>query len=310
MAFLGAAAITATFQLLGFCAACAMRTEMFYDVFGGLNFIALAAYSTLGQPGGLGRLSNRSLIITCAFIVSRAWLLLFLGWRAHARGGDSRFDPLLRPKKGPIRYGMFLVFWVAQGVWVYCLSAPMLFINNNDSVGPAPNEIFGSGHILDTLLFLGFAFGIAIEIIADIQKARWVAAGRQGGFCSIGVWSLSRHPNYFGEMLQWLCCWLLAYSSSQAGLSDPVWWATSVSPLFTFHILMNTAATGVAQANGKGLKRYYESVYADAYRKYRASTSILIPMVGYKYVPMWLKRTLFLDLERYEYRPRERKKSE
>ncbi len=111
-------------------------------------------------------------------------------------------------------------------------------------------------------------------------------------------------PNYFGEMLMWTCCWLLALSSSPSGMADLSWWACAVSPLFTYQILLNTAATGVAQANGKGLKRYYESKHAERYKKYRASTSILVPMVGYRYVPLWLKRTLFLDLERYEYRPR------
>ena len=34
---------------------------------------------------------------------------------------------------------------------------------------------------------------------------------------------------------------------------------------------------------------------------YRASTSILLPMVGYKYVPQALRRTIFLDFERFEY---------
>ena len=38
-----------------------------------------------------------------------------------------------------------------------------------------------------------------------------------------------------------------------------VWWATAVSPLFTMHVLLNLPATGVAQANGKNLKRYYDS---------------------------------------------------
>ena len=53
----------------------------------------------------------------------------------------------------------------------------------------------------------------------------------------------------------------------------------------------------------KGLKRYYESPHAEAYKKYRASTSILLLFVGYSHVPLGLKRTIFLDLERYEYTP-------
>ena len=66
-------------------------------------------------------------------------------------------------------------------------------------------------------------------------------------------------------------------------------------------------------ANGKNLKRYYDACPKE-YASYRENTSILIPFVCYKNVPKCLKRTIFLDLERYEYRPSvqsaESKKSE
>ena len=72
---------------------------------------------------------------------------------------------------------------------------------------------------------------------------------------------------------------------------------------------MCMSSSGVAQANGKNLARYYDAWPAE-YSRYRASTSILLPMVGYAHVPLTLKRTLFLDLERYEYRPGSGKKCE
>ena len=68
------------------------------------------------------------------------------------------------------------------------------------------------------------------------------------------------------------------------------------------HILLNTGGTGVMNANGKNLKRYYDAC-PDEYARYRENTSILIPFVGYKHMPKFLKRTIFLDLEKYEYKP-------
>ena len=62
----------------------------------------------------------------------------------------------------------------------------------------------------------------------------------------------------------------------------------------TMHILLNTPGTGVPNANGKSLKRYYDK-FPEEYAKYREETSILSPMIGYKYVPMFLKRTIFFD---------------
>ncbi|CAE7293501.1 unnamed protein product, partial [Symbiodinium natans] len=157
----------------------------------------------------------------------------------------------------------------------------------------------------DWVLVAGFAYAVAVEILADIQKAQWVQAGRPGGFCQVGVWAFSRHPNYFGEIFQWWCAWALAYNSSQhaSGYTDPLWWACILSPAFTMHILLNLAPTGISNAEGKNLKRYYEK-YPEEYTEYRQNTSILIPMVGYRYIPLSLKRTIFFDFERYEYRPR------
>ena len=68
-------------------------------------------------------------------------------------------------------------------------------------------------------------------------------------------------------------------------------------------ILMTMEPTGLCNAEGKNLKRYYDKC-PDSYSKYRENTSILIPMIGYKYVPMFLKRTIFFDFEKYEYKPK------
>lgn len=68
------------------------------------------------------------------------------------------------------------------------------------------------------------------------------------------------------------------------------------------HILLNMQPTGISNAEGKNLKRYYDKC-PGRYAKYRENTSILIPFIGYGRIPEFLKRTLFLDFERYEYRP-------
>lgn len=68
------------------------------------------------------------------------------------------------------------------------------------------------------------------------------------------------------------------------------------------HILLNMEPTGLCNAEGKSLKRYYDEC-PERYAEYRESTSILIPMFGYKYVPMFLKRTILFDFQKYEYKP-------
>lgn len=283
------AAVTAGIQLTGFTVAYLLQTEVFYDVLGGINFLTLGVYSAIDgeYPGGSFTDDSRKVACTLIFICSRSWLLLFLAWRAYERGGDSRFDEVKE------KFGMFLIYWLFQGAWVFVISLPVVFVNSSDKP-----TTFG---ISDYIFIIGFGLGLLIEIAADVQKSRWVKAGRVGNFCQVGVWNYSRHPNYFGEILQWWSAWGFSYSSG-SGFGDVQWWVGILSPLFTMQILLFTGGTGVANANGKNLKRYYDKCPTE-YAAYRKATSILIPLVGYQFVPIFLKRTLFLDLKRYEYKP-------
>jgi steroid 5-alpha reductase family enzyme len=291
-----AAAITGGIQGLGFLVAYALQTEKFYDILGGINFLAIGIYSAIdgSSEDQLWSDDPRKISATVLFLVSRLWLLMFLSWRAHERGGDARFDEWL----GYDKFFIFGFVWFFQAVWVFCISLPIIFINGSDKVYDGLKPI-------DYVSIVFFAIAIVVEIAADVQKAVWVKKGRQGGFCQVGVWKYSRHPNYFGEMLQWWCAFGLAFYSG-TGWNDAQWWTSILSPLMTMQILLNTSGTGVANANGKNLKRYYDKV-PEAYAKYRKETSILIPMVGYQYVPMFLKRTIFFDWAKYEYKPEESK---
>jgi len=283
------AAITGAIQLIGFSVAYALTTEVFYDILGGLNFLTLGIYAAIdGQTGGFPwNEDSRKVSCTVIFLCSRLWLLTFLAWRAHGRGGDSRFDEV----KG--NFFVFLFYWIFQAGWVFAISLPVIFVNSSD----LPSQFSG----FDYVTIIGFGLGVILEVSADIQKSIWVNAGRHGNFCQVGVWKYSRHPNYFGEILQWWSAWGFSYNSG-SGVGDIQWWFGILSPLLTMQILLFTGGTGVANANGDGLKRYYDKC-PEEYSEYRKSTSILIPMIGYRYVPIFIKRTIFLDLKRYEYQP-------
>lgn len=57
---------------------------------------------------------------------------------------------------------------------------------------------------LDRLGWLLFVTGLVVESVADQQKARFLhrfPKRETRPFIEDGLWSLSRHPNYFGESL-------------------------------------------------------------------------------------------------------------
>ena len=65
----------------------------------------------------------------------------------------------------------------------------------------------------------------AIEAVAD-EQLRAFRASKAGGICDVGLWSRSRHPNYFGEIGFWVGLWLFVVAAAPA---DAGW--TSVGPL-------------------------------------------------------------------------------
>ena len=50
------------------------------------------------------------------------------------------------------------------------------------------------------------------ESVADLQKRRYAATHRKG-VCDVGLWRYSRHPNYFGQWVQWIALVALAAPS-------------------------------------------------------------------------------------------------
>ena len=122
-------------------------------------------------------------------------------------------------------------------------------------------------------LFLGtggiiWVIGFLFEVIADEQKRRFSKnAINRGQFITTGLWSLYRHPNYFGEILIWI---------GMAVISFPVlsgWqYATLISPLFL--ILFLTKVSGVNLLEESADKKWGN---LDKYQTYKANTAVLIP---------------------------------
>jgi len=79
---------------------------------------------------------------------------------------------------------------------------------------------------LDAAAFLVTAGAILLEALADLQLRRFVAGRRDPTErFQAGLWAVSRHPNYLGEVLFWWGLWLFGLAA------DPGWWWTVIGPL-------------------------------------------------------------------------------
>jgi len=75
-------------------------------------------------------------------------------------------------------------------------------------------------NLLDIIAFLVTGNAILLEAISDKQLRNFVnEPGTTGMTMNKGLWSLSRHPNYLGEMLFWWGLYLFALAANPA-----FWW--------------------------------------------------------------------------------------
>jgi len=105
--------------------------------------------------------------------------------------------------------------------------------------------------------------GLVIESVADVQLARFRADERsRGTVLDRGLWRYSRHPNYFGDFVQWTGISLL-------GVAAGAWWAV-LSPLMMLVILL--VFSGVAV-----MDRHLRASRGAAYEEYMRRTSAFVP---------------------------------
>jgi len=229
------------------------KTEKFYDITGTLAYfvmIGLAVYIASGSSS----LSILSKIIAAMVLVWALRLGLFLLIRVFRVGEDKRFS---EAKKS---FFKFLMFFSLSALWVFLTTANALtlILNNPDINGVL---FLGIGGII-------WVIGFLFEVIADEQKRRFRKKdSNHGQFITTGLWSISRHPNYFGEILIWI---------GMAVISFPVlsgWqYATLISPLFV--ILMLTRVSGINLLEESADKKWGN---LDEYQTYKANTAALIP---------------------------------
>ncbi|MCK2030383.1 DUF1295 domain-containing protein [Microbacterium galbinum] len=249
-----AVAVAAAFviQILAFIPAFLLRTERFFDLTGSATFFVISVVLVLLRPMP----DARSWILAGMVMLWAARLGSFLAMRVHKAGSDGRFDEI---KGSPLR---FLQVWVIQGAWVSLTAAAAWIAISTDAAARPP---LGWLSIVGVVVW---ALGMVVEIVADAQKSAFRKDPRnRDEFIRTGLWSRSRHPNYFGEIVIWVGVFITA-----APVLTGWQWVAVLSPLFV--ILLLTRVSGIPLLEARAEKKWGDR--AD-YIAYRDSTPVLVP---------------------------------
>jgi steroid 5-alpha reductase family enzyme len=171
------------------------------------------------------------------------------------KGEDGRYQELRRRWREKGREQLtFAIFYQAQALLAAILSIPaLLACFNSDRLAPVQ--------------WIGIALWVAaasLEAVADRQLAAFRHdPANKGGVMDRGLWSWSRHPNYFFQTLTWVAYALIAVTA-------PYGWIAFFAPALILYLVL--FVTGVPPAEESSLRSR-----DDAYRAYQARTSVFVP---------------------------------
>ena len=234
-------------------------SEKYFDFTGMIATLLVIATAIFALLSSGQQISIRSTIVAIFVSIWTLRLGTFLYIRIVKSGEDKRFREIKKslPK--------FLMTWTLSALWVFLTTVNAVTI-----------IILNQQVTLDLFFMAGFAIwilGFTFEAVADKQKKSFSKIlENKDKFITLGLWSISRHPNYFGEIVLW---------TGIAIMSLPLlsgWqFLTLVSPVFVYLLL--TKISGLPFLEEKAEKKWGND---KGYLEYKNNTPILIPYFGKK----------------------------
>ncbi len=197
--------------------------------------------------------SVRGLILTLLVTIWGLRLALHIYPRLLKKDEDFRYAQMRKAwgKWATIR--SYLQVFMLQGLFLLMISASTMVVINSEGT-------------LSWINYLGIAvwiFGFYFEAVGDHQLTQFIKnPANKGKLMTTGLWKYTRHPNYFGEVVQWWGLWLLVIGAEY-------WQFAVISPL-TISILIYFVS-GIPLLE----KKYQDN---KEYQKYAKKTPKFFPL--------------------------------
>lgn len=192
--------------IITFFIAVLIRNNSIVDIIWGIGFglIAVVTYSVFG-----GSLVSKLILVYSLMWSLRLSIHIFL--RNYGKGEDFRYLNWRQEWGRAWVLRSFFQIFLLQWVLMQIVSLPIVL----GIVGARPiNPIW---LVLGVVVWLtGFFF----EVVGDYQLTQFKKIkSNKGKILTTGLWSLTRHPNYFGEATLWWGIAFLSYGVSHSLLS-------------------------------------------------------------------------------------------
>jgi steroid 5-alpha reductase family enzyme len=151
----------------------------------------------------------------------------------------------------------FLQIFMLQGVFMFIISAPIVFIaqyGNADSIS-----------VVSLVGIILWSIGFFFEAVGDAELQKFVSDPKNHGrIMKYGLWKYTRHPNYFGEIVQWWGIFVLVLP-----YMFPLSLVLILSPLTITFLLLFVSGIPMLE------KKWDDN---EEFQMYKQTTSPLVPL--------------------------------
>jgi steroid 5-alpha reductase family enzyme len=214
------------------------------DIAWGMGFIVITLTMTLLTP----EITNRLLIILGLVVLWGLRLAIYIFLRNRKKEEDYRYQNFKKKWGKNFWWKSYINIFLLQGFLMILISTPIIYRFT------FPLKEFS------TLTYIGigiWVFGFIFETIADLQLSKFIkkkkAGETKGRFLKSGLWSLTRHPNYFGEVTLWWGIWFIAIS-----LQNPISLLTVLGPITITYFIINVSGVPLLEEKYEGIEEWEE----------------------------------------------------
>lgn len=248
------------YLIIAFIVGTIKKNNGLMDVFYGPGYFVLGLSSLILNLIFTNEVYIRQTIVTILVFIWATRLATYVFIRNRGKPEDYRYQAMRRRWKTKTILKSFFRVYFFQGIVIFIVCFPVWFVNisSNPSI-ESFLDFFGITLWLGAIIWLvGFLF----ETIGDYTLYKFLQKPEnKGEVMDRGVWKLSQHPNYFGEVTQWWGIYIIA-------LATPFGFITILGPIFITYMIIKVS--GIRLLNW----RYRAD---DKYAEYKKRTSIFFP---------------------------------
>ncbi len=248
------------YLIIAFMVGTIKKNNGLIDVFYGPGYFVVALTSLILYFVTNTIVNIRQIIITILVFIWALRLASYVFIRNRGKPEDYRYKAMRERWKTNIVLKSFIRVYIFQGIVIFIVAFPVWFVNI--SINPPILNLLDFVGVTLWLGVLVWLIGFLFETIGDYTLFKFLQKPEnKGEVMDRGVWKLSQHPNYFGEVTQWWGIYIIA-------LATPFGFISIIGPIFITYMIIKVSGI-------KLLDKRFEA--DDKYADYKRRTSQFFP---------------------------------